>query len=243
MIIQAALNGARKRSFHPHVPHTLFGLARDAAAAISAGANEFHAHVYAGEDRESLEPDAVTRWVSTIRTAAPGAFVGISTGDWIENDDERRLAYINAWTLLPDHASVNLEEHAALDVMQALHGRGVGIEAGISTVSDAERLRDSGLAPLVLRILVEVGEPDVDQAMHTAGRILETLDGLPTPKPILLHGFDDTTWPFLERALANNYSMRIGLEDTSVLPDGSPAADNSALIRAAVALVNEQRRS
>lgn len=243
MIIQAALNGARKRAYHAQMPHTLDLLSRDAAAALAAGASEFHAHVYAGEDRELLEPEAVARWVSTIRMAAPGAFIGISTGDWIEDDDERRLSYINGWTVLPDHASVNLEEPGAVDVIKALHARGVGIEAGISTVADAERLRDSGLVPLVLRILVEVNEPDITLAMRMADEILAVLDALPSPKPILMHGFNDTTWPFLERAIVSNYSVRIGLEDTNRLPDGSLAADNADLIRAAAGLVAEARRS
>jgi uncharacterized protein (DUF849 family) len=241
MIVQAALNGARNHSYHPQVPQSLGDLAGDVAAAIAAGAGEFHAHVYAGRGRESLEPTAVAEWVRTIRRVAPGALVGISTGGWIENDDERRLAYIRKWSILPDHASVNLEEPGAIDVIRALHARGVGIEAGISTVADAERLRDSGVASLVLRILVEVNEPDVSRAMAIADATLAILDGLPSPKPILMHGFDDTTWPFLKRAIAGNYAIRIGLEDTNALPDGTRATGNAELIRAAVDLINAQR--
>ncbi|MGH2549650.1 MAG: 3-keto-5-aminohexanoate cleavage protein, partial [Thermomicrobiales bacterium] len=176
MIIQAALNGARKRDYNRAVPHLLEEVSEDAAAAISMGANEFHAHVYADVDRESLEPVAVANWVNAIRSAAPGAFVGISTGAWIENDDARLLDYINRWTVLPDHASVNLAETGALDVIRALHARGVGIEAGISTVADAIRLRDSGLAPLMLRMLVEVDIQDLDRAMLEADQIIEVLN-------------------------------------------------------------------
>jgi uncharacterized protein (DUF849 family) len=242
MIVQAALNGARRREYHPAVPHLLDEVAADAAAAIAAGANEFHAHVYADVDRESLEPVAVANWVSAIRSAAPGALVGISTGAWIENNDALLLEYINRWTVLPDHASVNLGETAALDVIRALHARGVGIEAGISSVADAIRLRNSGLAPLVLRMLVEVDIQDLDLAMDEADRIVEVLNALPSPKPILMHGFDDTAWPFLNRAIAENYSIRIGLEDTRVLPNGPPTLRNNVeLIRCAIFLLGQSR--
>lgn len=242
MIIQAALNGARRRDYNRAVPHLLEEVSEDAAAAIAAGANEFHAHVYADVDRESLEPIAVANWVTAIRSAAPGAFVGISTGAWIENNDARLLDYISRWTVLPDHASVNLGETAALDVIRALHARGVGIEAGLSTVADAIRLRESGLAPLVLRMLVEVDIQDLELAMGEADKIVEVLEALPSPKPILMHGFDNTAWPFLQRAIADNYSLRIGLEDTRVLPNG-PATirNNIELIRCAVFLLGQSR--
>lgn len=241
MIVQAALNGARKREFHPNVPHLLDQLAADAVAAIRAGASEFHAHVYADTDRESLEPGAVARWVTTLRSVAPGAFIGISSGDWIENDDALRLDYINRWAVLPDHASVNLDEDGAVDVIRALHARGVGIEAGISTVEDVAKLQDSGLAPIVLRVLVEVSQDDSVEAMLEADRVVAALSSLPSPKPILMHGFNVTAWPFLNRAISSNYSIRIGLEDTKVLPDGTPAGSNVELVRAAVALVEQSR--
>jgi uncharacterized protein (DUF849 family) len=52
--------------------------------------------------------------------------------------------------------------------------------------------------------------------------------------PILLHGFDDTVWPFVERAVREGFSTRVGLEDGSGLPDGSVAPSNAELVRAAV---------
>ncbi len=241
MILQLAANGARKKADRPTVPHTPKEIAADAAAAIAAGAHEFHAHVYAGPDRESLAPEAVAAWVSAIRAAAPGAFVGISTGDWIEGDDERRLEYIRNWTVLPDHTSVNLEETGAVEVIRALHARGVGVEAGLSTVADAERFRDSGIAPLVLRVLVEPYIQDVEDALRETDGMLAVLNTLESPKPILFHGLDATAWPFLQRAIERGYSMRIGLEDTNILPNGDPARGNAEIIAAAAAMIENSR--
>jgi uncharacterized protein (DUF849 family) len=39
------------------------------------------------------------------------------------------------------------------------------------------------------------------------------------------------------RAVSRGYGIRTGLEDTIVLPDGRPAADNAALVRVAAALL------
>ena len=59
MIIQACLNGARKTSFHSALPVTPEAIARDAAAAIAAGASEIHVHVRGEGGRETLQPGAV----------------------------------------------------------------------------------------------------------------------------------------------------------------------------------------
>jgi uncharacterized protein (DUF849 family) len=53
-----------------------------------------------------------------------------------------------------------------------------------------------------------------------------------------------------ERALARGHGIRTGLEDTPVLPDGRPAPDNAALVRAAALMratfgstINDESRS
>jgi uncharacterized protein (DUF849 family) len=49
--------------------------------------------------------------------------------------------------------------------------------------------------------------------------------------------------PALRVAGRLGLSTRIGLEDVLVLPDGSPAPDNAALVRAARDLLAASRRS
>lgn len=55
--------------------------------------------------------------------------------------------------------------------------------------------------------------------------------------PIVQHGFGPNAWPLLEDAISRGYDVRIGLEDTLLMPDGSPAKDNAALVAAAAAMV------
>ncbi|HEX6562635.1 MAG TPA: 3-keto-5-aminohexanoate cleavage protein, partial [Chthoniobacterales bacterium] len=164
MIIQACLNGGKRSSDHPAVPTTIQALVADGRKVLSVGASELHLHVRNASGLESLAPADVDATIKALREALPGTLIGISTGAWIEKDDDRTLDYVSRWSIPPDYASVNLREKNAPAVMETLHRRGIGLEAGIADKTDAERLVRLGLDRLSLRILVEVGEHDVDRA-------------------------------------------------------------------------------
>jgi uncharacterized protein (DUF849 family) len=234
MIVQACLNGARARDYHPRLPITTEALVAEGWAAVKAGAAELHLHVRGPDGVESLAPEYVDATINALRDRLPGTLIGISTGAWIERDDDRRLAMVDGWRELPDHASVNLNEPGAPAVIERLYRRGVGVEAGLASVADAERLVQLALGRLCLRVLIEVEEQAVEEATLVADGILAVLARAQLRKPILLHGFDDTVWPFVERAVRNGLSVRVGLEDGSALPDGSVAPSNAELVTAAV---------
>jgi len=244
MILQACLNGARPAASHPALPLDPAALAADARKAVKSGANEVHLHVRDAAGAETLEPDAVGRTLAEVRRAIPGTLIGVSTGAWIEGDAETTLRHIGSWSALPDHASVNLNEAAAPQVIDLLRRRGVGIEAGLAGAADAERLLALGLGPGCLRVLIELDrEQTFTEAKAAADQILDLLARAPWRKPILLHGFDATVWPMLEHAVRSGYSVRVGLEDGLTLPDGSPAPDNAALVAAARAFIDEAART
>jgi uncharacterized protein (DUF849 family) len=156
----------------------------------------------------------------------------VSTGAWIEPDLERRLALIGAWRA-PDYASVNLSEVGAPEVMAALTEAGIGIEAGVWSVEDAERLAATGAE--VTRVLVEPVDAGGD-ALAIVAAIHDALDRLGVTAPRLQHGDGDATWVLIEDAVRRGLDTRVGLEDTLLGPDGAPAAGNEALVRAARAL-------
>ena len=85
-------------------------------------------------------------------------------------------------------------------------------------------------AGAVERVLVEIIGTPGDAAAAAADAILARLD---SSVPILLHGEQDACWPLIEHAGRLGLPTRIGLEDTLVRPDGSPAAGNAELVRAA----------
>jgi len=234
MIVQACINGARPADFHPALPLDPDSMARDGAASIASGAAELHVHARGADGQESLAPEATDRTVAALRRACPGTLIGVSTGAWIEKDDLRTLVAVAGWRELPDYASVNLSETAAPVVMESLRQRGIGIEAGLASIADAERLVALDHGGRVLRVLVEISEQTLDEAFAVADGIEAVLARAGIRRSILLHGENATVWPFVERAAARKFSTRVGLEDGKHLPDGSIAAGNPALVAAAV---------
>jgi uncharacterized protein (DUF849 family) len=67
------------------------------------------------------------------------------------------------------------------------------------------------------------------------GRVLEG-SGIHLPR--VQHGHDAAVWPLLEDALAHGYDVRIGLEDTLLMPEGSRARGNAELVAAAARIAS-----
>lgn len=208
-------------------------MADEAARAVAAGASDVHVHPKTPCGGDTLSPRVLAETLTAIREAVDVP-VGVTTGAWAEPDPVRRVERVRAWTVLPDHASVNWHEPGAEELAAVLLDRGVGVEAGLwSGTEGPERFLRSPLAPRVLRILAEVTDPDPTTAESTARTLLTDL-GPAHGLPILLHGEAGGTWPVLRLARHLGLSTRIGLEDTLFLPDGSPARDNAQLVSAAV---------
>jgi uncharacterized protein (DUF849 family) len=228
-MLQACLNGQRPRDDHPAVPLTADELAADARRAVAAGAAELHVHPRAPDGRDTVEPDAAGATVRAIRAACPGVPLGLTTGLWTtDGDAERRHAGVEAWQELPDYASVNLAEPGSAELCALLARRGVGVEAGVWNVADARLLLERGLAPL--RVLVETSDGGADDPVAAAAEIDELLVRGGVTAPQLHHGAGADAWTVLDAALARGRDVRMGLEDTTLMPDGSRARDNAELV-------------
>ena len=233
-MLKACLNGPRSPAVHSAIPIRADQLAVDAAECAAAGAQAIHLHPRADDGSESLDPAVVDSVVEQV-AAACGLPVGVSTGAWIEPDPERRAALVARWTA-PAFASVNLQEDGAADVMRALIDAGIGVEAGVWTVEEADALAATGLADQLLRVLVEPMDGDDGAATRRAGAIDERLDAHGIVAPRVHHGEGLATWAVLEQALRRGHGIRVGLEDTLVLPDGTRAGSNADLVAAAAEL-------
>ena len=128
---------------------------------------------------------------------------------------------------------MNLSEDGAADIMQALLEAGVGIEAGVWSVEDADRLAATGLGKMVTRILVEPVEVSSASALTVIEDIHHALDRLGLTAPRLQHGDGEATWVLLTDAVRRGIDTRIGLEDTIYEPNGELTTGNAALVRAA----------
>ncbi|MES9543606.1 3-keto-5-aminohexanoate cleavage protein [Spirillospora sp. NPDC049024] len=232
-MLQVCPNGSRTEG----VPTSPEEIAAAVRAAADVGAQDAHLHPKDDAGADTLRAPRVAETVAAVRAAVPSMPVGVTTGAWAAPDPVERAALVRSWTVLPDHASVNFHEEGAELVAEALFERGVAIEAGVFSGTDAaERFLRWPHAHHVLRILAEVTDTDPETATDTAKDLLHEL-GTRLSRPILLHGEEGGAWPVLRLAVRLNLDVRIGLEDTLELPDGSPATDNAVLVQTARALL------
>lgn len=226
--LHVAINGARTTGI-PRTPEELAAAARES---VDAGAEVVHFHAYDDDGRETFDCDAAVR---AVRAACPGVPLSLTTSATIEPDPERRLHRVRSWTELPDLVTANQGEDGIVELCEELLARGVGIEAGLLELRDAELFVESGLAARCRRVLLEPLDVDPEVAVAHAesmGRVLEGID-----LPQVHHGEGIACWAVNARAARLGHGIRTGLEDVTVLPDGSPAADNAALVRAAAQLL------
>jgi uncharacterized protein (DUF849 family) len=238
VLIQAALNGGTTRAEHPGVPLTPAELAAEAEAAKRAGAGAFHLHPRDAAGEQTLEPEHVLAAVAAVR-GATGLPVGVTTGIWtVHGDIGRRLDLVGGWTgdRRPDYASINMNEPGIEDLADLLTSLGIGIEAGVWTAEDARVLAASGIRDRLRWVLMEPEETEPAAAVATAAAAAAELARLGITARQVRHGYDLATWDVLRASLAGGQDIRIGLEDTAVLPDGSPAASNADLVAAAARL-------
>ncbi len=139
-MLQACLNGSRDKAFHAYTPFTAAELASDAAAAIAAGATELHIHPRDATGNETLDATVVREALEAIRARVPGTPIGLSTHERIAPGGAGRLKAVESWKVLPDYVSINLIEDDAPEMIALAMSKGIGVEAGLWSAADAERL-------------------------------------------------------------------------------------------------------
>src|SRR4051794_10365942 len=240
-LLQACLNGARTREEHPALPVTPEEVVADVLRVVEAGAGAVHVHVKDDAGRDTFDADRLAEVLSRVRrvSAVP---VGVTTGAWAQPVAADRLAAVSAWRALPDFASVNWHEEGAEDVAAALLRRGVAVEAGVWNQAAATAWSRSPVRERCSRGLLELPDGlDEDQTLGRARALKAGMGTLAPHQQLLLHGEGSSCWPALALAARAGLAVRIGLEDTLTLADGSPAAGNAELVAAARATVDAAR--
>lgn len=240
MLIQAALNGGTSRSEHSAVPVTPAELATAAREAQAAGATVIHIHPRDTSGAQTLVSGHVHAAVAAVREAT-GLPVSVTTGIWtVDGEAGRRLALVADWggPGRPDFVSINMNEPGIEPLADLVTSLGIGIEAGIWTADEARQLGTCAFRDRVRRILLEPEDQIPAVAVATASEASAELTRLGIDVPQVHHGYGPATWDVLKAAAAGGFGIRVGLEDTTVLPDGKTASGNGDLIAAAVALVS-----
>jgi uncharacterized protein (DUF849 family) len=231
MLIKIALNGARPKVQNKFVPQSLSEIEKEVKLLYENGNKVFHIHCYDEEGNESLKPSDVNKLVLLVKNISPEIQFGISSGDWIEPDLEKRKGYIKAWEKTPDFISVNMIEDDAIEIAKLLLSKGVKIEAGLNEKKAAEIFIDSDLIKDCYRILIEPEPEEFILALETINEIEEVLNTHKIEIPRLLHGFNAVCWKILKEANKRGYDSRIGMEDTIYTEDGEIVKSNLELIK------------
>jgi uncharacterized protein (DUF849 family) len=236
-VLHASLNGARD---HPAAPRTADEIAAEARAAVAEGAITVHFHPYGADGRETLEAERCAEAIRAVRAACPGVPVSLSTSAAIEPDPERRHALVAAWTELPDLVTANQGEDGIVPLCETLLARGVGVEAGLLELRDAHLFVEAGIADRCARVLIEPLEPEADAAVELAAAMESVLAEAGVGLDQVHHGDGIASWAVTRRAVERGHGIRVGLEDTPVLPDGRVASGNGELVAAARAILSEK---
>jgi uncharacterized protein (DUF849 family) len=236
-LLEAALNGSRTDEEHPAIPRTPEELAAEGRAAVDAGATVLHLHPYDDHGAETLAAEPCAAALLSVRAACPGIPISLSTSKDIEPDPSRRLKLVAGWTELPELVTANQGERGILELCEHLLGRGVGIEAGLLRLEDAQTFVSAGIAERCARALMEPLDPDPQDAVAHAAAMERVLAAADVGLEQVHHGDDRATWHVMERAVARGHGIRVGLEDTTVLRDVRQAAGNGELVRAAGAML------
>ena len=235
-VLLAALNGDR---VHPAAPRTPPQLAAESRAAVDTGAASVHLHPYDDNGQQTLEAAPCAAALQAVRAACPGIPISLSTFAVIEPDPDRRHALVAAWTDLPDLVTANQGEEGILELCELLWERGIGIEAGLLAVSDAEAFVAAGIAPRCVRVLLEPLDAEPDEAVAHAMGMERTLDDAGVSIERVYHGDGIASWAVNRYGASRGYGIRTGLEDVPVLPDGRLASGNGELVSVAAAILRE----
>lgn len=233
IFVQVALNGDQ---IHPAAPRTSLDIAEAARAAIRAGANSVHVHAFDRAGRETLDGAACGEVLRGIRRLCPHTPISLTTSATIIPDTSERLRVVAAWDDFPDLVTANQSEPGIVELCEMLLARGVEIEAGLLTLSDAQAFVASGLATRCRRVLIEPLELDIDVALRNAAAMESVLLAAGIMLEQVHHGYGVASWAVNRRAVTRGHGIRTGLEDVTVLPNGSNAQDNAELVMAAVEL-------
>ena len=239
VFLQAALNGDR---IHPAAPRTPTAIAEAARAVVDAGAQSVHVHAFDDAGRETLHGVACANVLRAIRALCPETPISLTTSATIVADPEERFRIVAAWQEMPDLITANQGEPGIGELCELLLSRGAGIEAGLLTIEDAQAFVLSGLAGRCRRVLIEPLDADPHTAVQHAARMEEIVVSAGITLEQVHHGYGIACWAVNRRGLARGHGIRTGLEDITLLPDGTQARDNADLVASAAGLIRLHAR-
>ena len=254
LLIVAALNGTRDRKVAKGVPYSAAELAKEAKAAVEAGAGIVHVHAR----RDDGTPVFDLTYDDVIHAIRSAVDVPISIGTQRQRQTSLGTvtALFSVLSELPDLATVNVAPLAAdlpahreeaRQILETLDAAGIAAEPvvpSLEALADLSALYDDGLLAHAPWMHFALGGRPAEAEHGLAGtpqnllRLVEGLDGSAGKLRWIAHGLGAATPAVCATAAAVGGWVRVGLEDSALMPDGSVARSNAELVELAVALAD-----
>ncbi|WP_372422368.1 3-keto-5-aminohexanoate cleavage protein [Salinarimonas chemoclinalis] len=242
--IAVAPNGGRRtKADHPALPLTAGECAAVARAAQSVGAAMIHLHVRDREGRHSLDPGLYREAIAAVRDAAgPRMVVQITTESIGRYAPDEQVAVVKA--VKPEAVSMALREIAPAesdakrlsDLLAFCEAERIAPQIIAYDRTDADRLARWAHARVIDSRQVSV--------LFVGGRYDPPTQARPTDFVPMVESCADIYRDFMVCAFGPREAgcgvlagllgghVRCGFENNLSLPDGSPAADNAAVVAA-----------
>ena len=252
-IVMSAPNGARRgKADHPCLPLTPDEIADCAEQVADAGASIIHLHVRDEQNAHSLDPDRYRVAIRAVRNrVGDRLIIQVTTEACGIYAAEQQMAMVRE--LQPEAVSLALQElcpdmnheSVAAEFFAELKARDIMPQYILYSPGEVARfneLRQRGVIPdarpFVLFVLgrysdLQTGDPGF------LGRYIEELQEDVT---WMVCCFGDTENQAATEAARSGGHARVGFENNLVMPDGTVASDNAALVRlAAISGADEYR--
>lgn len=241
--IAVAPNGGRRtKADHPAIPLTAVELARTAAECVEAGAAMIHVHVRKPDGTHLLDGDAYREAIAAIRSEVGDRMVvQITTESMGIYPLREQIAVLKA--ARPEAASLALREFApdkaaepdffaALDWMKR-----ESVVPQIILYDPSEAVRLSGMIQRgdlpwpSIAVLYVLGRYSASQTSRPCDVLPFIAPGMPRFPTWSVCAFGRYEAACVTTAALLGSHVRVGFENNLLLPDGSPAASNAALVR------------
>lgn len=243
--LAVAPNGGRRtKADHPALPMTAAELAVTAAQCAEAGAAMIHLHVRDRDGRHLLDPTAYAEAIAAIRAAVDDRIVIQITSEALGiygRDDQMSVVR----QVRPEAVSLALRELAPDAQSEPgfgaflgeLRREGVVPQIILYSAEEAVRLdamRRRGLLPCDdLPVLFVLGRYSVGQTSRPADLLPFLAEGGPTYAHWMACAFGRQETACVTAAALLGGHVRVGFENNLLLPDGTVAPTNAALVAAA----------
>ncbi len=248
--ITVAPNGARLgKADHPAVPLSDQELAETALTCFDAGANCIHLHVRDAHGSHSLDVDRYRSAIAAVSDAAPQMQIQITTEAAGLFDVIDQLALLQ--DLKPDAASIAVREIArSEDLAPQIYATAAAQGTRVQHIVYAQRCLDQLMAwktaqiipPFMRDVIVVLGQ-------YAPARAGAPQDLMPLVSRVKNAGLSVTVCAFgaseqtcLLQAAELGCDLRVGFENNTLAPDGSPWANNAQAVASLHTALSHQQK-